>query len=156
MDFSEALRAQLGADASYRDASAARCEAAAPPRVVTTGRKITPNLADAALRLDLETGEPVDLFQRPYGVEVMRHMVPIQPVREGVALVDALAFSIVPPDEQSYAWVLKEMAQFLEITNLEHRRGLFGFRLSASFGDGAGVIAWGGESQKGRVNRPGF
>ena len=43
------------------------------------------------------------------------------------------------------------MGQFLEIGTVEHRKGLFGFRYSARFGDGAGVIAWGGESQNDRV-----
>lgn len=151
MEFSQESRARLGDDASLRDASAARCEAASSPRVVTTGRKNLPETTVEAPHLDPETGERVEVFIRPYGATVLRHMEPVQPVREGVALVDALAFSVVPPDEQSYAWVLREMAQFMEIADLEHRRGLYGFRFSARFGDSAGVIAWGGESQKGRV-----
>ncbi len=43
------------------------------------------------------------------------------------------------------------MAQFVDIGTVEQRKGLFGFRYSARFGDGAGMIAWGGESQRGRV-----
>lgn len=121
------------------------------PRVVTTGRKKSSILAFAGSIRDPETDEPVELFSRPHGIEVLRHLEPVQPAREGVALVDALAFSIVPPDENSYDWVLREMAQFLEISDLQHRKGLFGFRFSARFGEGAGIVAWGGESQRGRV-----
>jgi len=133
-------------------AIAARTGDALPePRVVTTGRKNLPQ-SSQALGIDVETGEPVELLTSGRGgVSVLRHIVPIQPSHDGMALIDALAFSLVPPDNQSYAWVLKEMAQFLEVTDVEQRRGLFGFRFSARFGDGAGVIAWGGESQKGRV-----
>lgn len=43
------------------------------------------------------------------------------------------------------------MMQFVDIGTVEQRKGLFGFRYSARFGDGAGIVAWGGESQRGRV-----
>lgn len=153
MFLSESFGGAEGVDGAAHagQACAARAgDAAASPRVVTTGRKNSSQIPDCA-GVDLETGEPVELFLSGSRLQVTRHLEPVQPAREGVALVDALAFSIAPPDEQSYAWVLREMAQFLEITDLEHRRGLFGFRFSARFGDGAGAIAWGGESQKGRV-----
>ncbi len=120
------------------------------PRVVTTGRKNTKQVPHCA-GIDLETGEPVELHVTTRGYAITRHVVPIEPVRDGVALIDALAFSVVPPDELSYAWVLQEMSAFLDIESVEHRKGLFGFRFSARFGDGAGIIAWGGESQRGRV-----
>jgi phage replication initiation protein len=62
-----------------------------------------------------------------------------------------LAFSVVPPDDKSYPWVIEQMQQFLPIKSIEYRKGLFGFRYSARLGEGAAVIAWGGDSQRGRV-----
>ncbi len=157
MGFSESLNDVVGLGGSAgsgRAPQARRAEAAAlsaDPRVVTTGRKNPPIPAFADSTRDPETGEPVEIFSRPHGIEVLRYLEPGQPVREGVALIDAMAFSIVPPDEKSYDWVLREMAQFVEISDLQHRKGLYGFRFSALFGDGAGIVAWGGESQRGRV-----
>ena len=130
--------------------AARACDTPPAPRVVTTGRKNSTSQPHY-VGVDLETGEPVELLANSRGYEVTRHMVPVEPAREGIALIDALAFSIVPPDEQSYAWVMQEMSAFIEVGTVEHRKGLFGFRFSARFGDGAGVIAWGGESQRGRV-----
>jgi len=152
MSFSEYDFAEsLGGAALAGQAGAARASAApTAPRVVTTGRKNTTEVPHC-VGIDSDTGEPVQLLATTRGYSVTRHLVTVEPVREGVALVDALAFSIVPPDEKSYDWVLREMAQFLEITDLEHRRGLFGFKFSARFGEGAGIVAWGGESQRGRV-----
>lgn len=112
-----------GGAAHAGQGSAARaCAAPAVPRVVTTGRKNTTNVPHCVGN-DADTGEPVQLFATSRGYSVTRHLVPVEPVREGVALVDALAFSIVPPDEKSYDWVLGEMAQFLEISGLQHRKG---------------------------------
>jgi phage replication initiation protein len=120
------------------------------PRVVTTGRKSTQNKPEYA-GIDSETGEPVELLHSGSRLLMLRHMEPVQDVPETIAFVDALAFSVVPPEEESFHWLLQEMGQFLEIGTVEHRKGLFGFRYSARFGDGAGVIAWGGESQNDRV-----
>jgi phage replication initiation protein len=72
-------------------------------------------------------------------------------VNSSVALIDALAFSVTPPVKHSYVWLLREMSAFLDLGPIELKGGLFGFRYSARFGDGAGVVAWGGESQNGRV-----
>ncbi len=130
------------------------CEAAPldtvpPPRVVTTGRKKLQT--SQCIGVDVETGEPVEFRSTTKGVQVTRHLMLEHDAHPAVAFIDALTFSITPPDERSYTWVLEEMSQFLELGTLEMRRGLFGFRYSARFGDGAGVIAWGGESQNGRV-----
>lgn len=116
------------------------------PRVVTTGRKNTKPLA-----VDDETGERMQMFATNRGVSVTRYLDSVDTVPVGAALVDAMAFSVVPPDEKSYVWVLEQMGQFLDLGTVEQRKGLFGFRYSARFGDGAGMVAWGGESQKGRV-----
>ena len=116
------------------------------PRVVTTGRKINKPVA-----VDDETGEAVEIFATGRGISVTRHLTTVESVSRSMALIDAVAFSVVPPDEKSYVWVLREMAQFLDLGSVEQRKGLFGFQHSARFGDGAGMIAWGGDSQRGRV-----
>ena len=116
------------------------------PRGVTTGRKNTKPYA-----VDEDTGERVELIATSRGVKARRHLEPLETSSPGAALIDALAFSLVPPDEKSYFWVLQEMMQFVDIGTVEQRKGLFGFRYSARFGDGAGMVAWGGESQRGRV-----
>lgn len=119
------------------------------PRVVTTGRK---SGQARPYPVDEETGERIQLFAaRNDGVEIVRYLVPDESSSPGVALIDALAFSLVPPGKNSYVWVIKEMGQFIDMGAIEQRRGLFGFRYSARFGDGAGIIAWGGDSQRGRV-----
>lgn len=126
--------------------------AAASPRVVTTGRKKQPDGSSIALPIDDETGEPIYISAKGRGrVETTRHLLPEESVAPALATIDALAFSLVPPDEKSYVWLLESMRQFLPIEDVEQRKGLFGFRYSARFGDGAGVVAWGGESQRGRV-----
>ena len=145
-------------DSSTDSASAAvgwpQADAAALPlpRVVTTGGKINTDDSVEFLRFDPDTGERMCAF---YVGSRRRQTRFIDPYESGdrsrLALIDALAFSIVPPDEKSYAWVLQEMAQFVEIGTVDQRRGLFGFRYSARFGDGAGMVAWGGDSQRGRV-----
>lgn len=143
--FDSLCLSEEGADLRRADAVGPRA-AAAPPRVVTTGRK------RVAGPVDEETGEHIAISASVRGQPVVtRHLSPISDVPEGVAFIDGLAFSVIPPEDLSYAWLLSEMAQFLELGSIELRRGLFGFRYSARFGDGAGVIAWGGESQRGRV-----
>lgn len=119
------------------------------PRVVTTGRK---NVHEKPYPVDDLTGEPIQLFASGgHGVAIVRELVPLETSSPGAALIDALAFSVVPPDEKSYVWVMEQMGQFIDIGTFELRRGLFGFRYSARFGDGAGIVAWGGDSQRGRV-----
>lgn len=133
----------LGGGASLAGDTA---DAQLAPRVVTTGRKNTKPFA-----VDEGTGERVELIATSRGVKARRHLEPLETSSPGAALIDALAFSLVPPDEKSYFWVLQEMMQFVDIGTVEQRKGLFGFRYSARFGDGAGMVAWGGESQRGRV-----
>lgn len=120
------------------------------PRVVTTGRK-QPLHKPEFVGFDHETGEPVEILSDGRRASIIRYPQPDKAIPASCAFIDALAFSITPPNDRSYAWVLDQMSQFLDLGELEYRRGLFGFRYSARFGDGAGVIAWGGESQNGRV-----
>lgn len=122
------------------------------PRVVTTGRKKAKTAQTVVVEGYFDTGERIEMMASGRsGVTLTRHLDPVPDAPADAALIDALAFSVVPPDERSYTWVLEEMAQFLPIESIEHRRGLFGFRYSARIGEGVAVIAWGGESQRGRV-----
>jgi phage replication initiation protein len=140
-----------GAEVSRPDVALARpgCEALAPARVVTTGRKDT---SQTIYPIDEITGERIQFFASGgTGVSITRYLHANEMVIPSVALIDGLAFSVVPPDEKSYVWVLDEMKAFIDIQSFEQRRGLYGFRYSARLDDGAGVIAWGGDSQRGRV-----
>lgn len=78
-------------------------------------------------------------------------MTPTESTSGSVALIDALAFTLAPPEEQSVQWVLTEMRRYLPIDQIEQRRGCFGFQNSIRFGEGVGIAAWGGKSQRGRV-----
>ncbi|MEO8546460.1 MAG: hypothetical protein ABI434_22925 [Burkholderiaceae bacterium] len=101
--------------------------------------------------MDPETGEPVVAFD----VGCRRHetlcIATCDEVPATSALIDAVTFSVVPPDEKSYVWVMAQMQQFLDIQGFQQRKGMFGFRYSARFGDGVGIVAWGGESQRWHV-----
>lgn len=126
------------------------------PRTVTTGGKIKAD--DVGIPwgpsngIDLDTGEDIRYWLASRGVvEGVRLVNPNTTARAGVALIDALAFTVIPPDEESMQWVMDQMRQFLPIDRVESRNGLFGFKQSVRFGSGAGVIAWGGESQRDRV-----
>lgn len=121
------------------------------PRVVTTGGKKYEDTSLEFLRFDSETGERVCAFDVGLRRRQTRFIETAEAVPPNAALIDALAFSVVPPDEKSYPWVLEQMNQFLDVGAVEQRKGLFGFRYSARFGDGAGMVAWGGDSQRGRV-----
>jgi phage replication initiation protein len=127
-------------------------EAQASPRVVTTGRKKASEKQAVDRGEYFNTGERVELTASgSSGISVTRHLDLVEDAPPAAALIDALAFSVVPPDEKSYPWVIEQMQQFLPIESIEYRKGLFGFRYSARIGEGVGVIAWGGDSQRGRV-----
>lgn len=145
MDFSSiggvgSVNAPAGGDACARAAGAV-----ARPRVVTTGRKVGDQLPESGC------GESVQLIAKRGGVGVIFHPRANDAARPDAAIVDGLAFSIVPPDGKSYAWVLKWLNRFCPFDGLQMKRGMFGFKFSARLGNGAGVIAWGGESQRGRI-----
>lgn len=143
---------QIGGCGSAASGKGNAARAALPqpsPRVVTTGRK---NGTGKPCLVDEETGEQIEICAKGRNrMQIVRHLDPMESSPAGAALIDALAFSVVPPDEKSYPWVLEHMMRFLDIGTLEQRKGLFGFRYSARFGDGAGMVAWGGDSQRGRV-----
>ncbi len=131
-------------------------DAAADPRVVTTGGKVEALRADMPCHfpkgIDEDTGEPVHVYAvGPCHVKVVRHLTPDSQASSGIAQIDALAFTIVPPDDESMRWVTHQLQPFMPIDNLRGRNGCFGFKQSVRFGDGAGLIAWGGKSQRDRV-----
>lgn len=66
-----------------------------------------------------ETGEAVEFFATGRGISVTRHLSAVESVSRFMALIDAVAFSVVPPDEKSYVWVLQEMTQFLDLGPVE-------------------------------------
>ncbi|MCX7184013.1 MAG: replication initiation factor domain-containing protein [Nitrosospira sp.] len=103
------------------------------------------------LGIDDETGEGVSIVTGRRHSEIVRHLSPDETASPGVALVDALAFTMIPPDGESYLWVIREMRQFLEINDLNQRNGYCGFKFSLRFGEGTGLMAWGGDKQRGRV-----
>jgi phage replication initiation protein len=121
------------------------------PRVVTTGRKVAPSRVKAGIEEAFATGERISLKAAGPGFKVIRHVDPAPEAPPSIAFIDALSFTVIPPDEQSYPWVLQEMTQFMPIQGIEYRNGMAGFTRSAVLADGAGKIAWGGESQRGRI-----
>lgn len=120
------------------------------PRVVTTGRK-NAGAPGGMWGNDGETGEDFLMVATGRGVSITRHLSTVEAAPRKGAFIDACAFSVVPPAERSYVWVLEQMSRFLDIESFEQRAGRFGFKHSARFGEGAGVVCWGGESQRGRV-----
>lgn len=151
MAFSDSFNVEAGGGAAAGMPPCGTAAAPTPaPRVVTTGRKRL-NAAGGMWVVDPHTGEDIQLFASRRGTVSVRHLSTVEDAPRDGAFIDALAFSVVPAAGLSYAWVLQEMERFLPIENVEMRRGLFGFAASARFGEGAGVVAWGGESQRGRV-----
>lgn len=129
------------------------------PRVVTTGRKVLQGI-------DEDTGERVEVRPAGKGYKVVRHPGVDESASPCAAFVDALSFTVIPPDghdQQGVLWVLNQMRRFVPIgegsTGFKGRpSGGAGFKASAEIGvwrDGAfdsiGLVRWGGDSQRGRV-----
>jgi hypothetical protein len=64
--------------------------------------------ADPMKGIDDETGEEVDIFLTPRGAQLTRRLTPDPAASPHVAQLDALAFTVVPPDEGSMRWVMVE------------------------------------------------
>ncbi len=124
---------------------------AAVPRIVTTGRKNKASHHTASIEDLYVTGERITLEAAGRGIRAIRHVDPVEQAQPSSAFVDALAFTVIPPDDQSWPWVLQQMQQFLPIEDIERRNGIYGFKHSARLANGIGLIAWGGASQRGRV-----
>ena len=98
------------------------------PCVVTTGRKKTPSRITAGIEDSYVTGERITLQAAGRGTKLIRHVDPSEQAQPAAAFVDALAFTVVPPNEQSWPWVLQQMQQFLPIAGMEKRNGIYGFK----------------------------
>lgn len=144
--------------------------AAAPgeavPRVVTTGRKILHGI-------DEDTVERAEIRPAGKGFRVIRHPVTNESASPCGAFIDALTFTVIPPDnggQYGPLWVLNQMRRFVPIgegsAGMKGRPfGGVGFKASAEIGvwrdgshggagggfDSIGLVRWGGESQRGRV-----
>ncbi len=151
--------AALGGDGGGRSRPRrAATGAGAPhvPRVVTTGRKTdqeNPEFrGEISERIDPETGERYDVYSIGRGgARIERRLEVLEGASPSLAQVDALAFTVALPDGESVSWLIDEMRQFLPVDSIDLRRGRFGFKASALFGEGAGLFAWGGGSQRGRA-----
>lgn len=112
------------------------------PRAVTTGRKSNEVHPSQALNgIDEETGEPIEVHTTRNGFKVIHHLVAEDTAPPDCALVDALAFTVVPPEaELGVQWVIGEMRRFLPLGAVKHRScGGAGFKHSADLGDGLGL-----------------
>lgn len=128
----------------------------ASPRTVTTGGKIrgtTDNAPKVLNGIDPDTGEKVEIYASgKHGSEAVRLMGSRLESSPKLALVDALAVSLTPPTEYlPELWVSDQLRQFMPIHSLQERKGYSGFKHSASWDNGSGLIAWGGKSQRGRM-----
>lgn len=128
----------------------------AAPRVVTTGGKIRSkhnSYTKPISSIDPDTGEEVEIFiSSKYGLESIRLMDLNEQASPKLALVDAVAVSLVPPTEQlPELWAVNQLRQFFPINNLQQRKGYSGFKFSAVWDNGSGLIAWGGKSQRGKM-----
>lgn len=125
-----------------------------------TGRKVLQSFHGS----DPVTGEPVDVYPVGSGYRVVRRLVLDDGASAATAIIDALSFTVVPPDELSMPWVVQQMRRFLPIeegaAGLKYRlNGGAGFRYSADVGsrrgraefDSLGLVRWGGDSVRGRV-----
>ena len=125
------------------------------PRTVTTGGKIEsqePEVLIPGLKgIDADTGEEFGVVLTKNGVRTRRQLTPDATASPSLALVDALSFTVIPPGDESMRWVLEQMQHYLPIDRVESRNGWSGFKQSVRFGSGAGLIAWGGETQRDRV-----
>ncbi|MCO5124124.1 MAG: replication initiation factor domain-containing protein, partial [Rhizobacter sp.] len=153
--FDEGAHAGAGraAEPPHRDGGGATEGA---PRLVTTGGKgeaqRTERPCHTPKGIDEDTGEPFEVFAAgPRHVKVVRHLTPDAAAMPHTAHVDALAFTVVPPNAEAMRWLVREMQAYLPIDDLKAGKGRFGFKQSIQFGNGAGLIAWGGKSQRDRV-----
>lgn len=130
--------------------------AGASPRTVTTGGKnrgATDNAPKVLTGIDTETGEKVEVYALgKHGLEAVRLMGSKPEASPKLALVDALAIALTPPTEYlPEVWVSEQLRQFMPINSLQQRKGYSGFKHSATWDNGSGLIAWGGKSQRGRM-----
>lgn len=141
------------AGAQARD-DASTAPAAAP--YSNYGAKDSPRKKQKNQDDDLHTGERVELQMRRGRVVPVRQIDAIETAPSQAALIDALSFSIKPAShiEQPSMWVLDELSRFIPIKQCcfkPRKGGYAGFKFAADI-EGIGLIAWGGERQRGTVH----
>lgn len=108
-------------------------------------------------------GERVEFFTTGKHSYHVRYPVPDESAARGTALIDWLAFTLTPPPqialtasyedcgEAGYRWMVGELVRLFNVDgeSIERKKGRFGFKHSALFP--GGLIAWGGESQRGKI-----
>lgn len=146
---------------SEKDTAGSTARAGIDAPCSNTGRKIPQGFHG----MDPVTGEPVDVYPIGKGYKVVRRLELDESASPETAFIDALSFTVIPPDDQSMPWLIGQMRQFLPIDDgaacVKHRTsGGSGFRYSADVGsrhgggielDSLGLVRWGGDAQRGRV-----
>lgn len=105
---------------------------------------------------DRHTGERIALQMRRGRVVPIRQLDVVETAPHQAALIDALSFSVKPAShiEQPSTWVLDELSRFIPIKQCcykPRKGGYAGFKFAADI-EGIGLIAWGGERQRGTVH----
>lgn len=104
-------------------------------------------------------GERLERFTTGKHCRYVAHPLPDQLASPGTALVDFCSFSLTPPvaqqdgnEDAGYRWICGELGRVFNIdaNGIERQKtGRFGFKHNAKFL--GGLIAWGGDSQRGKV-----
>lgn len=82
---------------------------------------------------------------------VIAYPIPLDSANPRVAFIDWFAFTLKPPESQTYLWVQKQLSLLGGLSAFTpNKSGRFGYSHSASI-DEAGVMAWGGRNQRGTV-----
>lgn len=104
---------------------------------------------------DSYTGERIEVVRRRGHAVAIRQLDRLDAAPSASALVDALSFSIKPSLEidQPHIWVLEQLSKFIPINEHLHkprRGGYAGYKFCTDIGS-IGLVAWGGEQQRGAV-----
>lgn len=82
---------------------------------------------------------------------IVAYPVPLEFANPYLAHIDWCAFTVKPPPFKTHNWVMAELARLFGLDVITPRAtGLYGYKHSAIIEEG-GLIAWGGEHQKGTV-----
>jgi len=151
---------------THRGASAERTGAPAGVPCSNTGRKNDEGnpLSRPERFMGECEGERFEFVTTGERAELIRYPVPNESAPPRAALVDWLAFTLVPPpqivmvsridgmEETGYRWMVGELARVFNVQadGIKRRKGgKDGFAHCADFE--GGLIAWGGASQRGRI-----
>lgn len=103
-----------------------------------------------------DTGERVEAVSRAGHLAFIRQLDKAENAAPDIAIIDALSFSVKPASDVEFPhrWVLSELSRFLpvdEVPNKMRKGGWSGYKFSMDI-EGIGLIAWGGEQQRGTVS----